>query len=99
LESADDVLGWSLRRLAEKLAIKGIRCAAWEEAARGKNGGIGNNALLYSWSGQQAGIEAAKSGYDIIMCPAQNVYLDMAYSDNVDDWGAAWAAFVGLTDT
>ena len=99
LESADDVLGWSLHRLAEKLAIKGIRCAAWEEAARGKNGGIGNNALLYSWSGQQAGIEAAKSGYDIIMCPAQNVYLDMAHTDNVDDWGAAWAAFVGLTDT
>jgi len=99
LESSDDVLGWSLHRLAAKLALKGIRCAAWEEAARGKGGGIGNNALLFSWTGHQAGIEAAKSGYDIIMCPAQNAYLDMAHSDNVDDWGAAWAAFVGLTDT
>jgi ABC-type glycerol-3-phosphate transport system permease component len=99
LESSYDVLGWSLHRLAAKLALKGIRCAAWEEAARGKGGGIGNNALLFSWTGQQAGIEAAKSGYDVVMSPAQHVYLDMAHSENVKDWGATWAAIVGLTDT
>ena len=99
LESSDDVLGWSLHRLAEKLAVKGIRCAAWEEAARGKNGGIGNNALLFSWTGQRSGIEAAQSGYDVVMSPAQHVYLDMAHSEKVDDWGAGWAAIVGLTET
>ncbi len=99
LETSDDVLGWSLDRLAAKLAAKGIRCAGWEEAARGKNGGIGNNALLFSWTGQQAGIDAAKAGYDVVMSPAQHVYLDMAHSDDAEDWGAAWAAVVSLTDT
>ncbi len=40
LETSDDVLGWALHRLARQLAKKGVRSAAWEEAARGKNGGI-----------------------------------------------------------
>ena len=34
MESSDDVLVWSLHRLAKKLAVKGNRCAAREEAAR-----------------------------------------------------------------
>ena len=33
------------------------------------------------------------------MSPTQLVYLDIARSEDVDDWGAAWAATVGLTDT
>ena len=89
LESLDDVLVWSLHKLAKKLAVKGNRCAAWEETARGKSGGIRSNALLFSWKGQRAGIEAAKSGYDVVMSPAQRVYLDMVRSEDVDDWGAA----------
>lgn len=35
-------------------------------------------------------------GHDVVMCPAQHVYLDMAHSGDPDDWGAAWAAFVDL---
>ena len=99
LANSDDVQGWALDRLAGILAEKGIRTAAWEEAARGSNGGIGNGALLFSWTGQQAGIDAAKAGYDIVMSPAQHVYLDMAHTSDPDDWGAAWAAFVSLSDT
>jgi len=99
LDGRDDVLGWALARLAARLGERGIRTAAWEEAARGANGGIGNGALLFSWTGQQAGIDAARAGYDIVMSPAQHVYLDMAHSSDPDDWGAAWAAFVGLDDT
>lgn len=99
LEGQDDVLGWSLSKLAKILAEQGVRSAAWEEAARGTNGGIGNSALLFCWSGQSVGIEVAKAGYDIVMMPAQNTYLDMAHTDELDDWGAAWAAFVSLRDT
>jgi hexosaminidase len=99
LQTTDDVQGWSLARLASRLKENGIRPAAWEEAARGKNGGIGNEAVLFSWTGQAAGISAARNGYDIVMCPAQHVYLDMAHTDRPDDWGAAWAAFISLEDT
>lgn len=95
----DDVQGWMMAKLGAQLAQAGIRPAAWEEAAKGANGGIGHDAILFSWTGQGAGIAAARAGHDVVMCPAQNVYLDMAHSSGADDWGATWAAFIALEDT
>ncbi len=98
LETRDDVQGWMMARLAGFLERHGIRSAAWEEAAKGANGGLGHGALLFSWTGQGPGIEAARRGYDVVMCPAQNVYFDMAHTRDPDDWGATWAATVALED-
>ena len=99
LASRDDLQGWTVARLAAHLRDQGIRSAAWEEATRGAQGGIGHDALIFSWTGQGAGVEAARMGHDVVMCPAQNVYLDMAHSDDPDDWGANWAAYIALEDT
>lgn len=99
LKGRDDVQGWMMARLAAELTAQGIRPAAWEEAAKGANGGIGHGALLFSWTGQGPGIAAARAGYDVVMCPAQHVYLDMAHSADPADWGASWAAFIALEDT
>lgn len=99
LETTDDLQGWTMQRLAKTVVQNGQRPAAWEEAARGSNGGIGNNAILFSWTGQGPGLDAARAGYDVVMSPAQHVYLDMAHTDDPDDWGASWAAFVSLADT
>lgn len=99
LESQDDLSGWMIAKLAKTVSTNGQRPAAWEEAARGSNGGIGNNALLFTWTGQGPGIEAARNGYDVVMCPAQHVYLDMAHTNDADDWGANWAAYISLADT
>ncbi|MBN8631417.1 MAG: beta-N-acetylhexosaminidase [Rhodobacterales bacterium] len=99
LVSSDDVQGWMLARLAGRLVAKGIRVAAWEEAAKGVQGGIGNAALLFSWTGQGPGVEAARRGHDVVMCPAQNAYFDLAHTDDPDDWGASWAGFVPLEKT
>lgn len=92
LVTRDDVQGWMMARLAGFLAAHGVRSAAWEEAAKGGNGGIGHGALLFSWTGQGAGVDAARAGYDVVMCPAQNVYFDMVHTRSVEDWGTAWAA-------
>ena len=99
LVSQDDVQGWTMARLAAHLGHHGYRSAAWEEAAKGCQGGIGNGALLFSWTGQGPGVEAARMGHDVVMCPAQNTYLDMAHTSDAGDWGAAWAAFIALEDT
>lgn len=99
LATSDDVQGWMLARLAAELGASGIRAAAWEEAAKGCQGGIGNGALLFSWTGQGPGIAAARRGHDVVMCPAQHAYFDLAHSDDPDDWGAAWAGFVPLEKT
>lgn len=99
LVGQDGVQGWAMARLAGHLAARGIRSAAWEEAAKGNQGGIGHDALMFSWSGQGPGIAAARRGHDVVMCPAQYAYLEMAYTDDPDDWGASWAAFIALEDT
>ncbi len=99
LETSDDVQGWMMARLAAALVAKGIRPAAWEEAARGARGGIGNGALLFIWTGQGRGVEAARRGHDVVMCPAQNAYFDLAHTPDPNDWGATWAGTISLEKT
>ena len=99
LKTADDVSAWVMRKAAGLAGAKNMRPAAWEEAARGAGGGICNDALLFIWQGQAAGVEAARAGYDVVMCPAQNVYFDMAHTSDPADWGASWAAIVALEET
>ena len=96
LNDSHDVMGWMMQRVGEIAVKHGMRPAAWEEAQYGKTGGIKNDAILFSWTGQAPGIAAAKAGYDIVMCPAQYTYFDMAHTLDVDDWGASWAACFGL---
>jgi len=98
LANRDDVQGWMMAKLAAGLVAQGVRPAAWEEAAKGAQGGIGHGALMFSWTGQGPGIEAARMGHDVVMCPAQHVYFDLAHSADAGDWGATWAAIVGLED-
>lgn len=98
LETTDDVLEWSMQRAAKILVEAGVRPAAWEQAGTGVNGGIGNDAVLFSWSGQEAGLKAAREGYGVVMCPAQHVYFDMAQTANPLDRGVSWAAIVSMKD-
>ena len=99
LDNWGDVQGWMMEKLAADLARKGVRAAAWEEAAKGKNGGIGHDAVLFSWTGQGAGVAAARAGYDVVMCPAPHTYFDLAHSADIDDWGATWAGILPLENT
>ena len=98
LNTTHDLLGWTLNRLAEKLPTYGARPAAWEEASFGSVG-IQNDAILFSWSSQGPGLEAARAGYAVVMTPGQHAYFDMAHTSDTDDWGANWAAIIGLDDT
>ena len=98
LETAEDLLGWTLNQVHQTLAQTGTQAASWEEAALGKIG-IGTDAILFSWTGQGPGLTAARQGYRVVMTPAQHLYLDMAQTRDTDDWGASWAAIVGLADT
>ena len=98
LKTTDDVQEWTMQQAAKILVEAGARPAAWEEAGRGNKGGIGNDALLFSWSGQEAGLKAAREGYEVVMSPAQHVYFDMAQSENPLDRGVSWAAIVSMED-
>jgi len=99
LADNDDVQGWMMARMGAHLAREGIRPAAWQEARKGRSGGIGHNAILFAWLGQEAGVAAARAGYDVVMCPAQHAYLDMAHTGQRDDWGAFGVGNTDLEET
>ncbi len=94
-----DVQGYTMARLATHLRAAGITPCAWEESALGSNGGIGNDAVIFSWTGQGPVLAAARRGHPVVMCPAQHTYWDMARTSDTADWGANWAANFGLSDT
>lgn len=94
-----DVQGYTMHRLASHLRSRGVVPCAWEEAALGNQGGIGHDAILFSWTGQGAGLDAARRGYRVVMCPAQHTYWDMARTTDTEDWGANWAANFDLAET
>lgn len=98
LTTREDVQGWTMARMAGVLAAHGIRAGAWEEASRGIQGGIGHDALIFSWTGQGEGVKAARAGHQVVMCPAQNIYFDMAHTPDPGDWGTSWAACVSLEE-
>ena len=98
LDTFQDLQGWTMNRLAKYLVDKGKAVGAWEESALGSPS-IENNAVIFSWTGQGPGLRAARQGHRVVMMPGQHTYFDMAQSDSREDWGANWAAIIGLEDT
>ena len=54
--------------------------------------------MLFSWSGIEPGLKAARAGYDVVMCPAQHIYFDMAHSPEKHEAGVNWANFISMED-
>jgi hexosaminidase len=75
--------GWFIREIAKHLASRGRRALGWDEIAEA--GPLPDGCIIASWRGEQAGIEAAKAGYDVVMCPETQIYLDHRASDHPDE--------------
>ncbi|HEX3647053.1 MAG TPA: beta-N-acetylhexosaminidase [Pseudonocardiaceae bacterium] len=72
--------GWFVQRIANHLAMLGRRALGWDEIAG--VGPVPDGTLIASWRGEQAGIDAARAGFDVVMCPARHTYLDYRQSDH-----------------
>lgn len=99
IETLDDLQGWMIEQSAQHVATLNALPCAWEEAVKGNNGGLGNGAILFSWTGQGPGLEAARQGYQVVMSPAQHLYFDHAYTTGFNDVGARWAGILPLEET
>ncbi|GAA3064615.1 beta-N-acetylhexosaminidase [Actinokineospora globicatena] len=83
LDSPDDLHAWFIRTLAAHLAANGRRVLGWDEILDA--GDLPEGAIVASWRGEAAGVRAAVSGHDVVMCPEQRVYLDHRQSDDPDE--------------
>ena len=50
----------------------------WDEIL---DGGLAKSATVMSWRGTKGGVEAAKMGHEVIMCPVTHCYFDYYQSD------------------
>jgi len=99
LKTTDDLQEWIIAKAAQFAQSCGVQPCAWEEAVKGQHGGIGNGAILFSWTGQGPGLAAARDGYKVVMTPAQHLYFDHTHSTKFNESGARWAGFLPLEKT
>ncbi|MEV6959647.1 beta-N-acetylhexosaminidase [Streptomyces sp. NPDC051207] len=64
---------WFIGHFDTWLTARGRRLIGWDEILEG---GLAPGAAVSSWRGYRGGIEAARAGHDVVMCPEQQVYLD-----------------------
>lgn len=81
-----------LKRLQTFLAEQGCITGGWEEAAHGDVIDK-EKSYLCGWRSVEISAALAGEGYDMVVCPGQVYYLDMANSPDWDEPGASWAGW------
>ena len=79
LKDEHEVQSYFIRRMEKYINSKGKRIIGWDEILEG---GLAPNATVMSWRGIKGGIEAAKSGHDVIMTPTNYLYFDYGQGDS-----------------
>ena len=73
LQNEDELQSYFIKRIETFLSGKGKRLVGWDEILEG---GLAPNATVMSWRGTAGGIEAARSGHDVVMSPTSHCYFD-----------------------
>ncbi len=95
LRDEDELQSWFIRRIESFLNSHGRRLIGWDEILEG---GLAPNATVMSWRGIEGGIEAAKQGHDVVMCPNDDLYFDH-YQADPEDEPLALGGMTPLEDT
>lgn len=82
LKDEHELQSYFIKRIERFVNSKGRQIIGWDEILEG---GLAPNAAVMSWRGIQGGIEAAKSGHDVVMTPVSHCYLDYYQSDHPDE--------------
>lgn len=88
-EDAKELQGHLLRHAEKKLKSLGKRMLGWEEAKHGNK--VSKETVIYSWLNEEAALECAKDGFDVVLQPAQTTYLDMTQDYAPEEPGVDWA--------
>ncbi len=110
LDSASDLPGEFLRRFAAILFERNLTMAGWEEIALSSAGedsvrppdpafldqGVRAYAWnsIWGWGGEDNGYRLANAGYQVVLCNASNLYMDMANEKDPAEPGFYWAGYV-----
>ncbi len=91
LKDENELQSYFVKRMERFLSSKGKRLVGWDEILEG---GLAPNATVMSWRGVVGGIEAAKTGHDVVMTPTSHCYFD--YYQGLYDEPRAIGGFLPL---
>jgi hexosaminidase len=79
LNSMEQVQNYFTKRVDSIVRSKGKKFIGWDEILEG--GGLPSTAAVMSWRGMKGGIEAAKTGHEVVMSPTDFAYIDYMQGD------------------
>jgi hexosaminidase len=69
----NELQSWFIRKIVKFLNRHNRLLIGWDEITEG---GLPPNATIMSWRGEELGIKAIKSGYDVVFTPNTHTYFD-----------------------
>ena len=73
LKNENELQSYFIKRIEKFILSKNKKLVGWDEILEG---GLAPSATVMSWRGMKGGIESAKAGHDVIMCPVSHCYFD-----------------------
>ncbi len=71
LHDEEELQSWLMSHAATRVAARGKTAIGWDEVM-----GTESPMAVMAWRGVDKGIEAARAGHTVIMCPTEYCYLD-----------------------
>ncbi|MDE6304855.1 MAG: beta-N-acetylhexosaminidase [Paramuribaculum sp.] len=69
----------------------GRHTIGWNEILEG---GIDTTATIHAWTGENAGVEAARKGHQVVMSPTSHLYFDYYQSSDIENEPEAIGGYV-----
>ena len=92
LKNEHELQSYFIKRIEKFILSKNKKLVGWDEILEG---GLAPSATVMSWRGMKGGIESAKAGHDVIMCPVSHCYFDY-YQANPETSPEAIGGFTTL---
>lgn len=93
-QDTKELQGHLFRYAEKKLKALGKRMVGWEEAQHGNK--VSKDTVIYSWLSEEAAVNCARQGFDVVLQPAQYTYLDMTQDYAPEEPGVDWACVIPL---
>ncbi|MBR5918568.1 MAG: family 20 glycosylhydrolase [Prevotella sp.] len=75
LQTTAELQAWFTRRVGKYLESKGRRLMGWDEILEGIDGDAPDYVVM-AWRGTERAVEAAQRGFDVVLTPSPQYYLD-----------------------
>jgi hexosaminidase len=93
-QDSKELQGHLFRYAENKLKQLGKKMVGWEEAQHGNK--VSKETIIYSWLSEDAAVNCARQGFDVVLQPAQFTYLDMTQDYAPEEPGVDWASVIPL---